>query len=163
MKAHITGRHCSCKVIRGSGRVKPADLTEGSPFLKAMPPVILPSPTSYFPPSGSQQGYTLNHFVLYLEKLSDRSFCEQHKSISSCYRAKKYDFLSCWLCKFWTLMALVERHQGIKHTRGQIVLLLSREMPAQLWRFPAFYPPKNVAWSLGWYLRRVRMCVSVVR
>lgn len=72
---------------------------------------FLPAPP-ISPPSGSQQEYTLNHFVLYLEKLSDRSFCGQHKSISSCYRAKNILFLSCWLCTFWTVMALVDRHHG---------------------------------------------------
>lgn len=88
IKAHITSRHWNCAGIKVSGRGKASDFTEGSPFLRAMPLVIIPFSTSNFPPSGSQQGYTLNHFVLYLEKLSDRLFCGPHKSISSCYRAR---------------------------------------------------------------------------
>lgn len=112
MKAHITGRHWTCMVIRSSGRLKLGwfdwRLSISQGYASGYPS----SPHLPFPPSGSQQEHTLNHFVLYLEKLSDRSFCGQDKSISSCYRAKNILFLSCWLCTFWTVMALVDRHHG---------------------------------------------------
>lgn len=83
--------------LGGSRKVKPADFTEGSQFLKAMPLVISPTSVkphppfaSHFPPLGSQQGNILNHFVLYLEKLPDKSFGGLHKSVSSNYRAEVY-------------------------------------------------------------------------
>lgn len=72
---------------------------------------FLPS-TFHFPPWGSQQGETLNHFVLYQEKLSDRSFCGLHKSVSFHYRAQNALCLSCWLCKSWTVTALAGKRQS---------------------------------------------------
>lgn len=90
-----------------------ADLAEGSPFLKAMPPGTPPP----HHPQGLQQGYTSNVFVLYLEKLSDRPFCGPHKSISLCYRGKKYLF-----CPGFVSCGQVERHQ-------------SRNTPGDKWSF----------------------------
>lgn len=114
MKAHITGRHWSCKVIRGSGWVKLADFTEGSSFLKAMP-LVIPPPT-HTPPI-SPLRLTAGIYFNSLCPLPRKTFWQVVLWTAQIHhffllRSQKYSFLSCWLCTFWTVTAVVERHQS---------------------------------------------------
>lgn len=79
-----------------------------------VPPPPLPSPQS---PPRLTAGIYFKSLCPLPGKLSDRPFCGPHKSISSCYRSKKYLF-----CPGFVSCGQVERHQ-------------SRNTPGDKWSF----------------------------
>lgn len=138
MKAHITGRHWTCMVIRSSGRLKLGwfdwRLSISQGYASGYPS----SPHLLFPPLRLTAGI---HFKS-LCPLPRKTFWQVVLWTAQIYffllQSQKYSLSVLLTLYVLDSDGFSRQTSWYDHTRGQIVLLLSSEMSVHLWRFPAF-------------------------